>query len=69
MALHEGFVQRARAGGVKLLFLGDSLTMQWLLQQAGRDEREPLLHTLAIYCTAHNDCTKPATWRLQLMSV
>ena len=62
MALHESFVQRARAGHIKLLFLGDSLTMQWLQQPAWRDEWEP---RGAVNFGIGGDRIQHAHWRLQ----
>jgi len=62
MALHESFVQRVAAGGIKLLFIGDSLTMQWLQQPAWRDEWEP---RGAVNFGIGGDRIQHAHWRLQ----
>jgi len=62
MALHESFVQRAAAGGINLLFMGDSLTMQWLQQPAWRDEWEP---RGAVNFGIGGDRIQHAHWRLQ----
>ena len=61
VALHESFVERARAGDIKLLFIGDSLTMQWLQQPAWRDEWAP---RGAVNFGIGGDRIQHAHWRL-----
>lgn len=62
MALHESFVKRAAAGGIELLFLGDSLTMQWLQHPAWRDEWEP---RGAVNFGIGGDRIQHAHWRVE----
>ena len=62
MALHESFVKRAAAGGIELLFLGDSLTMQWLQHPAWREEWEP---GGAVNFGIGGDRIQHAHWRLE----
>lgn len=61
MALHESYVQRARAGAISVLFLGDSLTQQWLQQPFWREQLRPMG---AVNFGIGGDRTQHVLWRL-----
>ena len=61
LALHEAYTQRARAGGIEILFLGDSLTHGWLQQPFWREQLRALG---AVNFGIGGDRTQHLAWRL-----
>jgi len=61
--LHERLAQQARSGGVDLLFLGDSLTANWLTEgRAAWEKLGPPLHATCF--GIGGDATGQVLWRL-----
>lgn len=61
---HEGFVTRSRAGGVDVVFLGDSITQGWkaIAKENWADSEPPLR---AVNYGIGGDSTRQVIWRLE----
>lgn len=64
METHEGYVQRARQGGVEVVFLGDSITQRW--NSAGREVWAAQMAPLkAVNFGIGGDRTENVLWRVR----
>jgi beta-glucosidase len=62
MKMHEGFLERAKKGGVDLLFLGDSITQGWNNNDVWKRYYEP---RKAANFGIGGDRTEHVLWRIQ----